>query len=337
MTMTREELVNRRGTAWQRLGRLIDRASDATTGMRALPPAEISELSELYRSLAGDLMRVRRDKLGADLERHLDDLASRAHNLIYATSNVGNRFKVLDLILDFPGAIRRNWLFFSIAALLFFGPLFGAGIAAYVDESYAVAVLSPDQLESAERMYRSADFGTRGSGTDAAMSGFYVMNNVGIAFRCFATGFTFGLGSMFFLLYNGLVIGVIFGHLARMGLGETIFTFVSCHSPWELTAIAISGGAGIQMGYSMVMTRGRTRTGNLVAHGLELLRQIMGAAAFLFAAAAIEGWLSPSGLAKEAKYFIGFIGWIAVFVFIVFGGRDRPVPDDVLALRKGAS
>lgn len=329
--MTREELVKSRQKAWVRLADLLQRAS-AARGLRLLQPDEIQELSELYRSLAADLMRVRRDRLGADLEEHLDALASRAHNAIYADSGVGNRFRALDLLADFPGAVRRNARFFLLSGALFYGPLIASGFAAFADESYALAVMSDEQLDSMEKMYRAADPKTRDLDTDATMTGFYVHNNVGIAFRCFATGLAFGLGSMFYLASNGLFIGVVFGHLARVGLGEKIFSFVSAHSPWELTAIVIAGAAGIQMGYALVSTRGRTRLGNLQAHGLELLRQVMGAAFLLLIAAAIEGNVSPSMLSVEAKYALGGAGWVMVGALLLFAGGSRPLPADVRVL-----
>ena len=71
-------------------------------------------------------------------------------------------------------------------------------------------------------------------------SGFYVYNNVGIAFRCFATGILFGLGSLFFLIYNGITIGTVLGHVIAAGHGHNILTFVCTHGTFELTAIGIA-------------------------------------------------------------------------------------------------
>ncbi len=330
--MTREALVQAGKKRWETLAALLRRATDAR-GMAALSAADMRELAELYRSLAGDLMRVRRDKLGADLERYLDDLASRAHNTLYAGSTVGNRFRLRDLALDFPAALRRAWPFFLLATVLFYGPALIGGWAAYTDESYALGILSSEQLQQMEKMHGESDPSQRDINTDGAMTGYYVWNNVGIAFRCFATGLTFGLGSLFYLLYNGLFLGVVFGHLARVGIGPKLFSFVAMHSSWELTAIVISASAGIQMGFALVRTHGRTRLGNLRAHGMELLRQMAGVALFLLLAALIEGNLSPSALPREAKYALGVMGWVMVALIIAVGGRGRPVPEDVLDLR----
>jgi uncharacterized membrane protein SpoIIM required for sporulation len=333
--VTRDELVKSRKKRWDRMLELLYQAERAL-GMARLGPAGIAELAELYRALAGDLMLVRRDKLGADLERHLDNLASRAHNALYAGTSVGTRFKIHTLLLDFAPALRRNLRFFLIAFALFYVPGGLAGTAAYLDENYALAVLSADQLKGMEQMHGESHEGRgRDSDTNASMTGFYVQHNVSIAFTCFATGILFGLGPIFYLLFNGIAMGVVMGHLARTGFGPNIFSFVSSHGPWELTAIVISGAAGLQMGYALISTKGRTRLGNLQAHGLELLRQVAGAAAFLAIAAMLEAWYSPSGLPNVVKYGTGFAGWLAVFAIIAFLGRERPVPPDVLEL-KGA-
>ncbi|MFO0723546.1 MAG: stage II sporulation protein M [Myxococcota bacterium] len=329
--MTREELVESRRVPWQRLADLL-RETERARGLRALAPADIKEISELYRSLAADLMRVRRDKLGADLERYLDDLASRAHNAIYAGGPAENGLKPLDLLLDFPGAVRRNWRLLLLSAALFYVPMFGGGLASYVDESYALALLEPEQLEGFERMYREASKDGRDVNTDSMMTGFYVNNNVGIAFRCFATGIAFGFGSIYLTVFNGLYTGVVIGHLARVGLGEKIFSFISTHSAWELNAIVMACAAGIQMGLALVRTRGRTRLGNLEAHGLELCRQVVGAAAFLGVAAILEGNVSPSALPPEAKYALGVASTALVIGILFFSGRSRPVPADARAL-----
>ncbi len=333
--MTRDELVKSRKKRWDRLQELLQTA-ERSQGAARLGPDGIAELAEIYRALAGDLMLVRRDKLGADLERHLDSLASRAHNALYAGTSVGTQFKIYTLLLDFAPALRRNLRFFLLAFALFFGPGAIAGTAAYLDETYALAVLSPDQLKGMEQMHGESHEGKgRDSDSNAQMTGFYVQHNVGIAFTCFATGILFGLGPIFYLLFNGITIGVVLGHLARTGFGANIFSFVSSHSPWELTAIVIAGAAGLQMGFSLISTRGRTRLGNLQAHGLELLRQVAGAAAFLSIAAMLEAWYSPSGLPNEVKYVTGIVGWIAVFSIIAFVGRARPIPPDVRELSGG--
>ena len=84
----------------------------------------------------------------------------------------------------------------------------------------------------------------------------------------------------------------------------------------------------------MVITDGRTRLGSLQVHGLELLRQVGGAAAFLLLAALLEAWVSPSSLSISLKYGLGAVGWLLVTVIIVGWGRDRAPPEDVIRLQE---
>lgn len=327
---TRADLITARRPSWRRLESLLGRA-EGLRGASRLPPAEIAELAGLYRALASDLMCARRDHLGADLERYLDGLAARAHNALHAGSGGGSK-RLLDLFRDFPGAVRRNARAFWVATALFYLPGLLAGLAAYGSEVYAIDLLGPSQVHAMEAMYAEAPNG-RASAANASMTGFYVWNNVGIAFRCFATGILFGLGSIWFLVSNGLFIGAAFGHLGRVGLGANLAGFVATHGPWELTAIVISGAAGLQMGLALILTGGRTRLGSLQSVGPELLRQVGGAALFLTLAALLEGWVSPSSLPTEAKHGLGAFGWILVAAILLGAGRGRPLPADVEARR----
>ena len=62
---------------------------------------------------------------------------------------------------------------------------------------------------------------TRGADDDWQMFGHYIRNNIGIAFQCFATGLLAGLGSLFFLVINGVMIGAVAGYLTARGLATT--------------------------------------------------------------------------------------------------------------------
>ena len=84
------------------------------------------------------------------------------------------------------------------------------------------------------------------------MLAFYIYNNVRIDFQCFAGGLLFGVGSIFFLVYNGLHIGAVAGHLTRVGYGETFWGFVAGHSSFELLGAVLAGAAGLRIGYALV-------------------------------------------------------------------------------------
>lgn len=311
--------VYERTPLWQELSRKLG----ADGPLWKLPSSEISRVAALYRAVSTDLMRARRLGCPRDVIAYLDSLTAQAHNALYAASRRDRRMRLVELALDFPRAFRKNFGFMLAAGVLFWLP-FGLGWFGTMHyPGFAERVLPTSMLDSMVEAYSDGFGDGRDASTDTGMMGFYVYNNVGIAFRCFATGALFGLGSVFFLVYNGLVTGTVMGHVMKSGHGETILTFVSGHSPFELTAIIIAGGAGLRMGFALLGTSGRTRLASLRAVADELISLILGAAFFLFAAALIEGWWSPSSIPNPIKWAFSAVMSLLVAAFLFLYGLER--------------
>ncbi|MCA9629141.1 MAG: stage II sporulation protein M [Myxococcales bacterium] len=317
----RDEFVAKRSARWDELERLL-----VDKGLHRLPPATISRIAALYRSICADLMRARSLGIGADVTGHLDVLASRAHNVLYAPKPYRLRALWELVLFGFPRAFRANWRFNLLAFVLFYLPFVVGILGALHSTEFAEGILPRSMLRGMEEAYSHGFDDGRATGADAAMAGFYVHNNVGIAFRCFSTGILFGFGSMFFLVYNGLVTGTVLGHVMHVGHGVNILTFVCGHSPFELNAIVIAGGAGLQMGYALVRTDGLTRTASLRRRAPELFAQISGAAFMLLIAAFIEGFWSPSSIPPPVKWGFAGVMTILVLLYLLLFGRQRTRP-----------
>lgn len=311
--MDRDAFVEPRRPRWDRLDKLLVR--------RAHSAAEWSELASLYRSVCADLAAARSRQVPDDVLRFLNQLAERAHNELYGARAVAGVSWFRLVTVEFPRELRRQWRFFLLATLLFYGPFLIGGVGSFLDPRFATLVLPEANLSQMEEMY-SGEL-VRGGGQDAQMAGFYVWNNIGIAFRCFATGALAGLGTVFFLVYNGLVIGTVFGHLGASGLLSNLLAFTSGHSAWELTGIVVSGTAGLKLGWALVVTEGRTRVGSLRAAGPSLFKLIVGTIVLLAMAALIEGFWSASSVPPLGKYAFG-IAQIAIVVgWLLLGGLRR--------------
>ncbi len=315
---TQDEFVSRRQGEWTALTDILT----AGKPLHRLPADNISGFSALYRGVCADLVHARDVGYTPDLVSYLDGLAGRAHNLLYAAPPY--RFGAAwDLVArEFPRALRRGGRFFALGMTLFFVPMIACVVATIVYPDFAFQVLSPQQLHEMAEMYREGLHG-RDESTDTGMAGFYVYNNVGIAFRCFATGILLGVGSLFFLLYNGIVMGTVLGHVIAAGHGHNILTFVCTHGTFELTAIAIAGGAGMQMGYALVDTGGRPLLGSLRAQGRDLAVIILGAAIMLFIAAGLEAFWSPSAAPPPAKWALSGVFTVLLILYFALAGRER--------------
>lgn len=187
---------------------------------------------------------------------------------------------------------------------------------AEADAAASDATESTDESDDDELSVSYADQRT-------AMAGFYVQHNVGIALQCFARGLLLGLGTMFTLLSNGLGIGCIAGYVLSQGHGERFLSFVVSHGSFELTAIAVSGGAGLMLGDALLHPGQRTLLDALRHRGLEAVQIAAGAAVMLMVAALIEAFWSPSPIPASVKYCVGGCLWVLVAMYLGLSGVRR--------------
>jgi uncharacterized membrane protein SpoIIM required for sporulation len=312
---TRDEYVAAREGRWAELSALLERGETARDG------EALRRVATLYRALCADVMQVRSLGFGPDLRWRLDALAARSNSFLYRTPRGEGTLQLRELLAEFPREVRRRWAFVLVAAALFWVPLGVGVLGALFSPGFSERVLPAETLEQMSSAYSKGFAAGRASGQDAAMAGFYVQNNIGIAFRCFATGALFGTGSVFFLVYNGLVTGAVVGYLLSTGHGRNILTFVCGHSPFELGAIVIAGAAGLMVGYAMLDTGGLTRVAALRRTGRSALTLVVGAAVMLLVAALVEGFWSPSSAPDAVKWAVALVNTGACLAHFAWAGR----------------
>jgi uncharacterized membrane protein SpoIIM required for sporulation len=162
----------------------------------------------------------------------------------------------------------------------------------------------------------------RTADTDWIMFGFYIRNNIGVAFQCFAGGLFFAVGSLFFLAYNGAMGGAVAGYLTERGMAATFYSFVATHSAFELTAIVLSGAAGLKIGHSLLAPGRLTRVAALVKATEESAIILYGVVVMLLIAAALEAfWSSSSVLPAGVKYAVAAACWTSVIGYLVIQGH----------------
>jgi uncharacterized membrane protein SpoIIM required for sporulation len=153
------------------------------------------------------------------------------------------------------------------------------------------------------------------------MAGFYIQHNASIGLSCFVWGIVFGLGSLYQLIYNALIIGTLFGHMLAQPEGWNFFNFVTAHTSFELTAIVVSGAAGLRLGWGLIDTQGQSRLASLRREAASAL-PAAGAAVVLFVLAAIvEGYVSASALPYWAKAAVAVVSAAIIVLYLALGGR----------------
>ena len=295
--------------------------------------ADVADFPHQYRRLCQHLALAQQRGYSSYLVDPLQQLALRGHQQLYRHRSQLTANILAFLLADFPRLVREQWRFVLIAGLLFFGSLVGIALLVYLFPDLVYSIISPQQVAEMQSMYnpdasRLGRAAERASSEDWMMFGYYVMHNIGIAFQTFAAGLLFGLGSVFFLIFNGLVIGAVSGHLTDIGYGQTFWSFVIGHGAFELTAITLAGAAGLQLGWSLVAPGRLARSEALRLAARKSVRMLCGVMVFLLIAAFIEAyWSSTTRIEPWIKYAVGVALWLLVAAYLTLAGRSRHAPD----------
>jgi len=315
-------------TAQKRVEKKPSRIAPSTAGKTDATRINITAdtLPSAYRRLCQDLSLARDRNYSSTLVHALHERVLAAHQRIYGARKRLSGHWLAFLVAGLPRLVRDEWRFIIAAAALLFLPLLIMLIVPHWYPDSVYYLMPPETVARFEAMYAptAERLGrAHGASDELSMLAFYIANNVRIDFQCFAGGIAFGLGSIFYLVYNGLVIGATAGHLTQVGHIETFWGFVAGHSAPELIGVVLSGAAGLKIGLALVAPGRRRRVDALKHAALDAVRLLYGAAALTFCAAFIEALWSPNrALPFSYKIAAGLAVWLVLLGYFLLAGRN---------------
>ena len=326
--MKQQQFIQQHEALWQSVEALLRHLRSASKN--PLPEGvDLHQFPALYRQLCHHFAIARQRHYSPYLIDRLHTLVIACHNYFYASKSVSLR-QIMELfLLRFPQVLRRHARLFWIACAMLYLPGMLLGVLSYSHDDLIYSIMSDQQVSKMESMYdpKNKAVGrdaSRSSDTDFQMFGFYILNNISIGFRSYASGLLLGIGTVVILFYNGATIGSVAGYLTQLGFGETFWPFVSGHSAFELTAIVISGCAGLVLAMAIFAPGRKSRSAALVEAGRESVVLISGAAVMLLIAAFIEAfWSSSATIPSAVKYGVAALLWSLVIWFLAFSGKRR--------------
>ncbi len=304
-----------RVAAWRRQEELIKHQQ----GARARQSDEALELLSGYRGVARDLSLARRLLPGSRVIRYLEALLLRAFDTVQRPP-LGSWAQLRQLFQrDLPREIHalRGAIAVSTA-------LFCLGIAA----GWGLVSLQPELigLFASQEMIENVQNGELWTDDllnilpSSVLSLQIMTNNIMVTLFAFALGAFYGIGTLYIMILNGLMLGAVFAFTGQHDLDGRLFEFVVAHGMVELSVIIIAGAAGIRLGEALLRPGLLTRTeafrqavsraGVLVAAGVPLL----------VGAGLIEGYISPDPIFDlNFRLLVGLSYWL--FMLLLFSGR----------------
>jgi uncharacterized membrane protein SpoIIM required for sporulation len=318
--MPTDRFINERKSAWQRLEDLLvllDRSS-----LRRLHREEVRELGRIYRRTASDLAIARAESRDPRLVNYLNSLVIRAHGRIYRADAQGSRRIINFFARDFPRTFRRTWrytalafAFFSVFAVIGF-------VGTWHDQDFSELMGVPPAFRERNIETKTRWWEDLNDANQVGASQIFT-HNIQVTFYSFAFGAMFGIGTLFYMGYNGANIASVVALTYRAGFGNDLVTFMSAHGVIELSCIFIAGGAGLLIGSALLLPGDLSRADALKSRGLDGIRLMLGTTLLLVLAGLIEGFISPAEINPKIKFAIAALTGIALYSYLLLVGREQ--------------
>ncbi|MFB3812578.1 MAG: stage II sporulation protein M [Terriglobales bacterium] len=310
--------LEKRKPHWDRLEALLDECN--RHGIGALTRSELRELSLLYRQTAADLSALREDPSSQNFARALNQLLARAHNIIYAgrKSSAGEILRFY--LYSYPQIFRRTFAYTAAAFGLFvMGAVVGL-VLTLTRPEFMHQVLGPGMVSTIERreMWTHSILSIKPVASSAIMT-----NNLGVAFTTFATGITGGVLTVYMLVFNGLLLGIIGGACWMSGMSLKLWSFVAPHGVLELPAIFIAGGAGLQIAHGLLFPGTLSRRDSLAVAGGEAVRLVLGTIPMLIVAGVLEGFFSPTNAPVGLKFAVAAMMFAVLLMYVSMPAKSE--------------
>ncbi|MCU0570024.1 MAG: stage II sporulation protein M, partial [Oculatellaceae cyanobacterium Prado106] len=265
--------IARREQSWKELEALLKQVE--RRGIRSLKASEIQHLASLYRSVSGDLARARTQQLGNLMIQTLQGLTRRSYSQIYQGSRRQEWGAIVEFVLwGFPEVVRRSRGYIALGAFL----LVGAGLLSYwqawQDPTYlSLVVPEPivEQVRDRQELWMGSIVGVEPFAAQSIM-----VNNIQVSFTALAGGLLAGLGTLYIMLLNGILIGAVASLVGQHQLAYPFWAFVFPHGALELPAIFMAAGAGFLLARAVLFPSPYRRLDALKMRGQQAAQLVFG-------------------------------------------------------------
>ena len=301
--------------------------------------ASPEKTSKLFVQITDDLSYARTFYKNRSVKNYLNGVAKLLFNDINKSKK--NRFAAFSHFwkTDLPLTMyisRRPMLI----SLIVFVACFALGVVTSIyDPEFARTILSSGYIDMTNENIANGD-AMAVYKSDGEMETFLpiFLNNIRIDFMTFFSGIFMSIGTLLIMVFNGVMVGVFQFFFIQKGLFWESFLGIWTHGALEISAIVLSGGAGLVLGKGLLFPGTYSRFQAFRVSGMNGLKIIMGVAPVTLLAAFIEGFLTRHTEIPDALRFI-FILMSFAFIFIYFVWYPRKVakqyenPEEVTDLK----
>jgi uncharacterized membrane protein SpoIIM required for sporulation len=283
---------------------------------RSEDAADAAAMSDDYRMLAHDVAKVRRLLPNSRTRDYLEAAYAQAHASLHRPAwHPGHA--LLSLFRDEIPAVV-SWLRPHIiwaTALFILMVMTGYQMVRTYPDLIALFA-SPELIATVERGQLWTE-GLLNVVPSSVLSLQILTNNIVVTLFAYCAGFLFGLGTLYILGLNGLMLGAVFAFTGLHGLDHDLFRFVVAHGCVEISVMCLSGAAGAAVGEALVRPGTATRVEAFQTAALRSGKLVLACALLLIGSGLIEGYISPDpSFPLWARIVIGVAYWLIMIALL---------------------
>lgn len=280
------------------------------------PATDPDEMAKEFIQLVDDLAYAKTFYPSGKVTNYINSQASRIYLDIYKNrKDETGRFTGF-WKYELPLTIRRHHgvILFSF---IFFCIFFAIGFfTARQDEDIARSILGDWYVNHTQQNIDNGNpFGIYEHGKPILSWLGIMVNNIAVALRMFASGIVLGIPCLYDLAKTSVMVGVFDQFFADRGLGADFWLVVFVHGTLEITAIILSGAAGLIMAKSFLFPGTIRRLESLKQGTKDGVKIIAGLIPVFAVAAFFEGFVTR--LYNDISWFTTAVFALSV-VFVIW-------------------
>ena len=253
-----------------------------------------NQLSDLYIEITDHLSYAKTFYQNSNTERYLNQLASKAHQSIYKTKKESKNRIISFFKMEFPTMVYQHHRELLIGFLTFVFFVFVGAYSAASDGDFVRSFGLGDSyvnmtLENIEKGDPMAVYKEQGQFN---MFLGITINNIKVSLFAFGYGILFGIGSLFILMQNAIMLGSFQYFFYQQGLLWESARTIWIHGTIEISVIIIAGCAGIVMGNGMLFTGTLPRLEAFKRGVINGLKILISTIPFFIVAGFLEGFVT---------------------------------------------
>jgi len=274
------------------------------------------EMADLYIEISDDLSYAITFYPKSDIVPYLNRLASGAHQKIYknkkeSTNKFINFFKT-----DFPLEFYKYQKFLLISFLVFIFFTIIGWYSLTQDSDFVRLILGDSYVNmTLENIEKGDPMAVYKHGNSLDMFLGITINNIMVAIRAYVMGILLLIGTLYIMMYNGVMLGSFLGFFYQYDLLWESFRTIWIHGTIEISVIIVAGAAGLVLGSGLLFPGTYTRVEALKRSAKAGIRILVSTIPFFVVAGFLEGFVTRHTEMPDFLAIFIIIGSLFVIIF----------------------